>query len=95
MRAEAKEKAEATPWTDKEKALLIQAVKMFPGGTINRWSRIAEHVNAHSGQEARPEKEVINEAKNILKGTKVDALASDPQSHMNRYRTRPRCRHQG
>lgn len=68
-RAEEKIAAAAAPWSDKEKALLIQAVKLFPGGAINRWGRITEHVNEHSGLTARVEKDVINEAKSILKDT--------------------------
>jgi len=42
----AKEKA----WTAKEMATLIKAVKLFPGGAVGRWERIADFVNEHGGE---------------------------------------------
>ncbi|KAI8912077.1 hypothetical protein DFJ77DRAFT_87983 [Powellomyces hirtus] len=38
-------------WSTKETATLIKAVKMFPGGTIDRWEKISEYVNEHGGEE--------------------------------------------
>ncbi len=38
-------------WTAKEVAILIKAVKMFPGGTLDRWAKIAEYVNNHGGED--------------------------------------------
>ncbi|KAI8805088.1 hypothetical protein BJ742DRAFT_775504 [Cladochytrium replicatum] len=43
------------PWSPKEIAILIKAVKMFPGGTINRWETIAEYVNLHGGEDDETE----------------------------------------
>ncbi|TPX37643.1 hypothetical protein SmJEL517_g00590 [Synchytrium microbalum] len=53
-RAEASAAAKApkivkAPWSPKEVQILIKAVKLFPGGTIGRWEKIAEYVCAHSG----------------------------------------------
>ncbi|KAI8853725.1 hypothetical protein BC829DRAFT_439823 [Chytridium lagenaria] len=39
------------PWTAKEQAMLIKAVKQHPGGTNQRWEKIAEYVNLHGGEE--------------------------------------------
>ncbi|KAI9098042.1 DnaJ domain-containing protein, partial [Phlyctochytrium arcticum] len=47
----ANDKKTKTPWSPKETATLIKAVKMFPGGTIDRWTKIAEYVNEHGGDE--------------------------------------------
>ncbi|KAI8811981.1 hypothetical protein BJ742DRAFT_866608 [Cladochytrium replicatum] len=43
------------PWSPKESTILIKAVKMFPGGTINRWETIAEYVNLHGGEDDETE----------------------------------------
>ncbi|KAJ3092035.1 hypothetical protein HK102_011383 [Quaeritorhiza haematococci] len=39
------------PWTPKEVAILIKAVKLFPGGTVNRWDKISEYVNQHANED--------------------------------------------
>ncbi len=39
------------PWSPKEVTILIKAVKLLPGGTVDRWQKIAEYVNAHAGEE--------------------------------------------
>ncbi|KAJ3111606.1 hypothetical protein HDU96_005538 [Phlyctochytrium bullatum] len=39
------------PWTPKEQAMLIKAFKSFPGGTVQRWEKIAEYVNLHGVEE--------------------------------------------
>ncbi|KAI9359274.1 hypothetical protein DFJ73DRAFT_817630 [Zopfochytrium polystomum] len=42
------------PWTTKEVTTLIKAVKSFPGGTNNRWEKIAEYINLHGREEGGP-----------------------------------------
>lgn len=71
-----KSKIVKSDWSNKEITCLIQAVKTYPGGTIDRWDRIAEHVNEHGGEDNETEdqkasrlrstKDVINQAKKIL-----------------------------
>eukprot|EP00497_Spongosphaera_streptacantha_P002215 TRINITY_DN2825_c0_g2_i1.p1 TRINITY_DN2825_c0_g2~~TRINITY_DN2825_c0_g2_i1.p1 ORF type:complete len:201 (-),score=65.90 TRINITY_DN2825_c0_g2_i1:27-629(-) len=51
------------PWTDEELVLLRQAVNKFPGGTIERWTKIRRHMN-----EKRSEQEIIDKLKEIKKG---------------------------
>lgn len=35
-------------WSEKDKSLLLKAFNMFPGGTVDRWNKITDFVNAHS-----------------------------------------------
>jgi len=44
------------PWTPKEVATLIKAVKMYPGGTTARWDKIASYVSQHGGEDGEDEK---------------------------------------
>ncbi|KAJ3299819.1 DnaJ (Hsp40), sub C, member 2 [Borealophlyctis nickersoniae] len=44
-------KVTKAPWSTKETAVLIKAVKLYPGGSIDRWVKIAEYVNDHGGEE--------------------------------------------
>ncbi|KAI9034428.1 hypothetical protein DFJ74DRAFT_18091 [Hyaloraphidium curvatum] len=53
---ESKEKSKGVPWSPKEIAVLIKAVKLFPGGTTSRWEKIASYVNTHGGEENEDEK---------------------------------------
>lgn len=39
------------PWSPKEIAVLIQAVRMYPGGTTQRWEKISSHVNTHGAND--------------------------------------------
>lgn len=51
-----KDKSKAAPWTPKEIAVLIHAVKLYPGGSLQRWEKIAAYINAHAGEEDEDEK---------------------------------------
>ncbi len=51
---EAKKAAEAAKravFTDEENLKLTQALKKFPGGTINRWEKISQHVGTRTPKE--------------------------------------------
>ena len=51
---EAKKLAEAAArleFNEEELRLLTQALKKFPGGTLNRWDKIADHVGTRSATE--------------------------------------------
>ncbi|EGF84287.1 hypothetical protein BATDEDRAFT_34216 [Batrachochytrium dendrobatidis JAM81] len=50
-------KTKSQEWTSKEITILIKAVKMFPGGTISRWEKIAEYINEHGGLEGESEEQ--------------------------------------
>ncbi|KAI8590326.1 hypothetical protein BDZ88DRAFT_414935 [Geranomyces variabilis] len=75
-------KAAKPAWSTKETATLIKAVKMFPGGTIDRWMKIAEYVNEHGGEENetpeqkasrdRTAKEAINQSKTMQSAQAAD-----------------------
>lgn len=61
------------PWLAKETATLIKAVKLFPGGTLDRWSRIADYVNEHGQEEntsasPRTAKQIISYSKQVQQG---------------------------
>jgi DnaJ family protein C protein 2 len=61
------------PWTAKETATLIKAVKLFPGGSLDRWTRIADYVNEHGQEEGsngapRSAKQIINYSKQVQQG---------------------------
>ncbi|KNC96251.1 uncharacterized protein SPPG_08403 [Spizellomyces punctatus DAOM BR117] len=85
-REEAKAKEEKkvvkAPWSAKELATLIKAVKLFPGGTIDRWEKIAEYINEHGGEEGesaetkasrqRTAKEAISQSKVVQSAQAAD-----------------------
>ncbi|TPX54628.1 hypothetical protein SeMB42_g00170 [Synchytrium endobioticum] len=48
------------PWSPKELQVLIKAVKMFPGGTVSRWEKIADYVIAHGGAEDETPEQVAS-----------------------------------
>ncbi len=66
---EAKQSA-SIPWTEEEVKQLIKAANLFPGGTLNRWERIAEHVRDHSGSDRplRKSEEIIRKSKEVRQG---------------------------
>ncbi|KAJ3178710.1 hypothetical protein HDU85_005113 [Gaertneriomyces sp. JEL0708] len=39
-------------WIPKEIATLIKAVKLFPGGAVDRWVKIADYVNEHAWEDS-------------------------------------------
>ncbi|KAJ3183644.1 hypothetical protein HDU85_002073 [Gaertneriomyces sp. JEL0708] len=47
-------KAAKPEWTPKEIATLIKAVKLFPGGAVDRWVKIADYVNEHGWEDDVP-----------------------------------------
>ena len=65
------------PWSPKEAATLIKAVKLFPGGTLDRWTKIAEYVIEHAADEDKPKiprtpKECIAFSKTVQKAAASD-----------------------
>jgi DnaJ family protein C protein 2 len=46
----------SVPWSPKEVATLIKAVKMYPGGTTARWDKIAAYVSQHGAEDGEDEK---------------------------------------
>jgi DnaJ family protein C protein 2 len=65
------------PWSPKEAATLIKAVKLFPGGTLDRWTKIAEYVIEHSADEGQPKvtrtpKECIAFSKTVQRAAAAD-----------------------
>ncbi|KAJ3023095.1 hypothetical protein HKX48_004211 [Thoreauomyces humboldtii] len=79
------------PWATKETATLIKAVKMFPGGTIDRWEKISEYVNEHGGEEnetadakatrSRTPKEAINQSKTMQSAQAADRQRLQAAAH--------------
>lgn len=60
-------------WSTKETATLIKAVKLFPGGSLDRWSKIADYVNEHGQEEGssaspRTAKQIISYSKQVQQG---------------------------
>ncbi|KAL7752999.1 Zuotin [Sorochytrium milnesiophthora] len=72
--AEQQAKQAKRAWTTKETQVLIKAVNMFPGGTVERWEKIATYVHDHSGEPLRKPDEVIAKSKEVEKGV----AAMDP-----------------
>ncbi|KAI8822020.1 uncharacterized protein EV422DRAFT_525342 [Fimicolochytrium jonesii] len=82
VKKEDESKVAKVPWAVKETATLIKAVKMFPGGTIDRWEKIAEYINEHGGDEnedaeakakrARTPKEAIGQSKVVQTAQAAD-----------------------
>lgn len=67
------------PWSPKETAALIKAVKLFPGGTLDRWSKIADYVNEHGHEEnnsynLRSAKDVISHSKQVQQGKFITVI---------------------
>jgi len=78
-----KKKTKKLPWSAKETATLINAIKLYPGGATNRWEKIAAYVNDHGGEDdetesmrkkrmRRPE-DVIKMAREIQKNSSQEA----------------------
>lgn len=57
---EEQEAASAKPWTHEEESQLVKAVGKFPGGTVLRWEKITDMVNAVT---QRSMKDVIKKSK--------------------------------
>jgi len=53
---QSQEKTKGVAWSPKELAALIHAVKVHPGGTTQRWEKIAFYVNTHGGEDDEDEK---------------------------------------
>ncbi|KXS09172.1 hypothetical protein M427DRAFT_141313 [Gonapodya prolifera JEL478] len=53
---EKQEKGKEALWSPKELAALITGVKVYPGGTISRWEKIASYVNMHGGEDDEDDK---------------------------------------
>ena len=64
---EAKAKADeaAAVWSDQELLLLGQAIKRFPGGTLNRWEKVSDYVNHGSKGSNRTQKECVNQTQTL------------------------------
>lgn len=82
IKQENKKKSKKLPWSAKETATLINAIKLYPGGATNRWEKIAAYVNDHGGEEdesestkkkrmRRPE-DVIRMAREIQKSASME-----------------------
>ncbi|GMS96243.1 hypothetical protein PENTCL1PPCAC_18418 [Pristionchus entomophagus] len=79
-------------WSSDENALLIKATNLYPAGTVDRWSVVAEYVNEHrKDKSGRPkkDKEVIQQAKLVqalgLKAVEnvTEAACTVPQPETN------------
>ncbi|KAI8909192.1 hypothetical protein EDD86DRAFT_207129 [Gorgonomyces haynaldii] len=55
---------EAKQWNPQETNLLIKAVKLYPGGTVGRWDRIADYLSEHGGSSFTA-KECIAKSKDL------------------------------
>ncbi|CAI2162612.1 6973_t:CDS:2 [Funneliformis geosporum] len=71
----AKEEPKEQPWSVEEISFLVKAANKFPGGTVNRWEKISEHVAYHTGLPSRPNEELIKKSKEVQKG--ANALEED------------------
>jgi len=56
IKEENRKKTKKLPWSAKETATLINAIKLYPGGATNRWEKIAAYVNDHGGEDDEDEK---------------------------------------
>ncbi|KCV67644.1 hypothetical protein H696_05931 [Fonticula alba] len=59
--------AAAPEWTDAHRKVLVHAIKTFPGGTTERWTKITEHVNTQCST-TFTEKQVVAESKAMESG---------------------------
>jgi len=50
------------PWTDEELKLLTGGIRRYPGGTVDRWAKIAKFLGTN-----RVEKEIISKVKDMAK----------------------------
>ena len=79
------EQVQSSEWTSSEMQLLIEAVKQFPGGTINRWEKIASFIANKSKLPERAVDDVIQRASSLKQAPKatgnVDALLHATQVH--------------
>ena len=69
---------------DEEHSLLIQAVNLFPGGTIGRWDKITAHFNEHTKQAPRSSKELTQESTK-LKNTKEAVKVMDTNKIVKKH----------
>jgi DnaJ homolog subfamily C member 2 len=59
-----------SPWSDDEIKLLIKAVNLYPGGTLERWTKIADFLRQHTEEELpRNQSDIIKMSKEV-RGTK-------------------------
>lgn len=65
-------------WSLAEIDALIKAVKLFPPGTVDRWSRITAHLDKHGS--SRSVDDVIREAANLKDGTSA-AITAPLEQH--------------
>lgn len=74
-----------TEWSSSEMQSLIEAVKQFPGGVINRWEKVATFVANKSKLPERSLDDVIQQATALKQTPKatgsVDALLHETQVH--------------
>lgn len=56
IKEENKKKTKKLPWSAKETSALITAFKLYPGGSTNRWEKIASYVNSHGGEDDEDER---------------------------------------
>ncbi|ORZ38466.1 hypothetical protein BCR44DRAFT_1428322 [Catenaria anguillulae PL171] len=59
-------KTGSAPWSAQELGVLVQAVNKIPGGTTQRWDKIAEYVSHHAGTPLRKTVDVIAQSKEIM-----------------------------
>lgn len=58
-------------WTDEELVLLAKAVKKYPGGTANRWEKIADMVGRSVTEVKYP-----YQFQHFLYGTSIDTITT-------------------
>lgn len=66
-------KPTAVKWTPKDLQLLTKSIKLFPGGTVERWEKIADYLSHHTNT-PRTSAECIKISKQIQSGAIDPAL---------------------
>lgn len=61
-----KEIVEDRPWLNDEIRLLVKAIKLFPGGTKDRWLMVSAYISEHTRLPQREIPDIIEQTKRIM-----------------------------